>query len=258
MAVEKLKTLEWVWSLWNLVWDHIVKPYGIYAAALAMLTAAGAALYSAGEWINNFGAAGWILAVVAAIIIGALLVGLIAWAIDRVRTVRTERVKATDAEPKLRGLPLSQRLDNIDFTLFHLTTRVVADLHVHVVQRALARMPMKQRDINLASATNDALNYETESLDDFVRSVGGDFVNTHWWRDVAGELRLIEYKADQELRSVQIPAALNLLDYRLNYIARLHRDRVAKFLEWVLDEERTAQGQALNMMYQRKELHQRS
>ncbi|MEA2882233.1 MAG: hypothetical protein QOH32_1489 [Bradyrhizobium sp.] len=258
MAFERFKTLESLWSLWNLAWEQVVK-LGIYGALAAMLTAAGAVLYSAGKWINQFGAAGWILSIVAAIITGALLIGIVAWAIDRVRIIRSERARGeAGAEPKLRGLPLSQRLDNIDFTLFHLTTRVVADLHGQIVHRAFARIPIKQHDINLASATNDALNSETESLNSFVRSVGSDFVNTRWWHDLAGELRLIEYKADQELRSVQIPPALNLLDYRLNHIARLQRDRVAKFLQWVLDEEQVAQGQALNMMYQRKELHKRS
>jgi hypothetical protein len=159
------------------------------------------------------------------------------------------------SEPKLAGIPLSQRLDNIDFTLLHLASRVVDD---QIMQKALARMPMRQHDINLASTTNEALTSETQSLDDFVRSVGSNLANTRWWHDLAGELRSIEYRADQELRSIQIPATLNPLDYRLNHIARLHHDRVGRFLAEMLDTLRGNQGQTLNMIYQRKEVHKRS
>jgi|SRR5215213_8664136 len=92
---ERAKTVEAVWSLWNLVWEQLVK-WGVTAVVVAMMAAIGASLYGAGEWINNnYGIAGWVVAgavsIIALVILTALIVGLMAWATERRAIVQARR-----------------------------------------------------------------------------------------------------------------------------------------------------------------------
>jgi hypothetical protein len=98
MAFERFKTVESLWSLWNLIWGFIVE-WGIQAAVFAMLGAIGFGLYSAGSWINSFGPAGWVVAFFASVILLALVVGLTAWAWERVVSARLKGRQPEETAP---------------------------------------------------------------------------------------------------------------------------------------------------------------
>lgn len=152
---EKLKTVEGLWSLWYLVLEQLVK-FGVIAAAIAMLTGIGTALYSAGGWINGFGMAGWVLAIVAAIIISAVLVGSVAWAIEHFRAVRTPRTAApgpeelaaaaaataaTEAAEAAAAKAAQIRVDNAERDLSALLTLAVYESAVFMLDDLLQSAP---------------------------------------------------------------------------------------------------------------------
>jgi hypothetical protein len=102
---DRAKTVEALWSLWNLIWDHLAK-WGVTAMVVAMIAAIGAFLYSIGSLINSFGLAGWSVAVFATLLLIVTMVGLIAWAVGQVRKLRTPKPSAqtkpaTAAEPRV-------------------------------------------------------------------------------------------------------------------------------------------------------------
>jgi hypothetical protein len=88
--IDKVVKFEALWSLWNLVWGVLVE-WGVKAALAAMLIAITVAVYNAFAWISGYGWAGWILAAVTAGIILAVLVGIAAWAYERILAARSRR-----------------------------------------------------------------------------------------------------------------------------------------------------------------------
>lgn len=77
---------EWMLSLSNAVADYAVSA-GMVAGAVATIGVALTALWSAAEWIDQFGAAGWILAAFAAVLVCTFLAGTVAWIWNNIRTV---------------------------------------------------------------------------------------------------------------------------------------------------------------------------
>jgi hypothetical protein len=252
MAFERVKTLESLWSLANLVWEQIVR-LGLYGAGLAMLTAVGAVLYSAAAWINQFRAAGWILAIVAAIIVGALLVGIVAWAIDRVRVIRSERSKASAASASAalytaKRIPLDQVLGKIDRTLFLLTARTIDQMHLEMLESAVAQLPkLPESGPNIPDDTDRIVKLIAEAL--------GNLGTSHWRQELSGELGQLERNADYQLKTIPVPDGVAWYDFRANYIARQQFRRVEIYLQGEAQQLRNNQGQMLSMLYERRAAH---
>ncbi len=67
----------------------------------AVLTAVGTALYSGASWLNSFeaAAAAWVIAIAVAVFAAAVLVGLVAWAYERVLAARIRKTVLESPNP---------------------------------------------------------------------------------------------------------------------------------------------------------------
>jgi len=250
---KKLREVEWMVSLWTMAttsaWFWVV-----VSAVVAVLTAIGTVAYDWAVWINSFGRSGWILAVAATIPAVAVIVGLVAWAIDRIRVLRRDRrsiqhgdVAAKKAE---RERTLDETLRLFNRSVFLLLANAVDEGTHRALWKAFKTLP------DAAEADTDEKHLEVAAR---FRAHEGETAlllrGTRWSPEFSRIMAEVEYAIDVDLRRAKLPDGIQPMIYRAYAIASGKRDARESFLKNAIAASDGERDHILGMLREQRALH---
>ena len=264
MPFDRLKTIEALWSLWNLAWEQLVK-WGVAALVVGMIATIGAFIYSTAEWIHGFGLAGWSLATFGALLSIVVMIGLVAWSVGQVRRLKSnnnrkpdtgadaDRAKASAAEEARQLASLQSSVRNLERTAFLLATDASETHYRQQLEEGLKWFAAHPRSGPFE--TNEQLMDEVTRVQEFISLLQKNLAPSHW----TGELHRTILKAEQEASydeaNLIVPAGLNPFQYRRFHIACLQYDRIGLFLVQSITEAKSQQSQMAQMIRDRPAVH---
>ncbi|MFD2056457.1 hypothetical protein ACFSQT_27130 [Mesorhizobium calcicola] len=252
----KIREFEWIVSLWALATTSPTF-WLVVAAVAAVLTAVGSVLYDAASWINGYGRSGWILAVVAAIILvcGVIVSVTAAWrGIRSIRSgTRTPQSSEANGRAEARESARDETLRRIDRSIFLLLVSATDEGTHRALWKAYKALPERS-----SGDSDDALLRIANGLKGHESETGAALNGTRWWGEFSVAMADALYLADVELRTAKLPDGIHPMIYREYAIADRKREALKTFLENAISTSDNNRDYTLGMLRDQKKFHDKA
>jgi hypothetical protein len=251
--LKQLREIEWIASLWTMAttspWFWVV-----VGAVGTVLTAIGAIAYDWAAWINSYGPPGWIIAAAVAVVSVSAIVGLAAWSIVQVRTLRRGQHNAQPMDETGRSAErerdLTETLRRVDRAVFLLLASATDEGTHRSLWKALKTIPNEEEGESegaLLSIKSRLMDHEGET----VAALNG----TRWGLPLSAAMAEAERNADSELRTAALPDGIHPMIYREYIIACRKRSALEAFLKSAIAESDSERDHLLGLLREQKSIH---